>query len=146
MQVDLLLDEKKMRKNINFSSFLMNVIVGSVIGFANYVYTLFSYTIPSFFAVYLKEIGAAIIMMAVFVFAITWLMKAKPNRRPERYLVKVFDIFGMETQIEGIRTEYKTHDVAWSFMKQYKASYPLYNFAMVSDLPNSEKMTIFRYI
>lgn len=135
-----------MQKNVNFSYLLMDVILGSVVGFANYVYNFFGYTIPSFFAVYLKEIGAALIMMAVFVFAIAWLMKAKPHRRPQHYLVKVFDIFGMETQIEGMRTEYRTHDVAWSFMKQYKVSYPLYNFALVSDLPNSEKMTIFRYI
>lgn len=135
-----------MQKSITFSYLLMDVVLGSVIGFANSVYNLFGYTIPSFFAVYLKEIGAALIMMAVFVFAIAWLMKAKPHRRPQHYLVKVFDIFGMETRIEGMRTEYRTHDVAWSFMKQYKMSYPLYNFALVSDLPNSEKMTIFRYL
>ena len=35
--------------------------------------------------------------------------------------------------IEGIRTEFKTHDVAWSFMKHYKETYPLYNFALVSE-------------
>ncbi len=85
-------------------------------------------------------------MMAVFVFAIAWLMKAKPNRRPQKYLVKIFDVCGVETSIDGIRLEFKTHDVAWSFMKEYKKSYPLYNFALVSDLPNSEKMTIFRYL
>ena len=38
------------------------------------------------------------------------------------------------------------HDVAWSFMKQYKQTYPLHNFALVSDLGNSDKPTIFRYI
>ncbi len=122
------------------------LVVGAVMGFASYVYTLFGNTIPSFFAVYFREIGAAIIMMAVFVFAIAWLMKAKPNRRPQKYLVKVFDVCGVETSIDGIRTEFKTHDVAWSFMKEYKKSYPLYNFALVSDLPNSEKLTIFRYL
>jgi hypothetical protein len=122
------------------------LVVGAVMGFASYVYTLFGNTIPSFFAVYFKEIGAAIIMMAVFVFAIAWLMKAKPNRKPQKYLVKVFDVCGVETSIDGIRTEFKTHDVAWSFMKEYKKSYSLYNFALVSDLPNSEKMTIFRYL
>ena len=135
-----------MQKGGNYSNILISTIVGSVLGFASYVYNLFGYTIPSFFSVYLKEIGAALIMMVVFVFAIAWLMKAKPPRRPQRYLVKVFDVCGVETEIDGIRTEFKTHDVAWSFMKQYKMSYPLFNFALVSDLPNSEKMTIFRYI
>jgi hypothetical protein len=122
------------------------MIVGSVIGFASFVYTLFGDTIPSFFAVYFKEIGAALIMMAVFVFAIAWLIKAKPHRKPQRYLVKVFDVCGVETRIDGMRDEFNTHDVAWSFMKEYKKFYPLFNFALVSDLPNSEKMTIFRYL
>jgi hypothetical protein len=131
-----------------FTSFnnVISLLVGAVVGFASYVYNLFGYTIPSFFAVYLKEISAALIMMAVFVFAIAWLMKAKPSKKPRSYLVKVFDVYGMETSVDGMRTEFKTHDVAWSFMKEYKKSYPIYNFALVSDLPNSEKMTIFRYL
>ena len=135
-----------MKRSFKYSNILIELIVGSVVGFASYVYTLFGYTIPAFFAVYLKEIGAALIMMAVFVFAIAWLMKARPHMRPQRYLVKIYDLCGLETRIDGMRTEFKTHDVGWSFMKEYKKSYPLYNFALVSDLPNSEKMTIFRYL
>ncbi|WP_320410677.1 hypothetical protein [Nitrosotalea sinensis] len=128
------------------SEMFTGVIVSSVIGFASYVYTLFGNTIPSFFAVYFKEIGAALIMMAVFVFAIAWILKAKPHKKPQKYLIKVFDICGVETRIDGIRSEFKTHDVAWSFMKEYKKFYPLYNFALVSDLPNSERLTIYRYL
>lgn len=135
-----------MQKDCDHSIAMVSMIIGSVLAFASYVYNLFGYTIPAFFAVYLKEIGAALIMMAVFVFAIAWLMKAKPHRRPQRYLIKVFDICGVETKIDGMRTEFKTHDVAWSFMKEYKKAYPFFNFALVSDLPNSEKMTIFRYL
>ena len=85
-------------------------------------------------------------MMAVFAFAVAWLLKAKPHKRPQNYSIIVYDVYGNESKIDGLRTSFKTHDVAWSFMKQYKKSYPLYNFAMVSDLPNSEKMTIFKYL
>jgi hypothetical protein len=135
-----------MKRSLDLYNILIGLVVGPVLGFASYVYNLFGYTIPAFFAVYLKEIGAALIMMAVFVFAIAWLMKARPHMRPRHYLVKVFDVCGMETCIDGMRTEFKTHDVALSFMKEYKKSYPLFNFALVSDLPNSCKMTIFRYL
>lgn len=128
----------------NLRAFL--VIGSSVAAFSGFVYNLFGYTIPSVLWLYMKEIGAALIMLAVFAFAISWLLKAKPHRRPKRYFVKIFDVFGEECKIDGIRTEFKTHDVAWSFMKQYKKVYPLHNFALVSDLPNSEKMTIFRYL
>jgi len=128
----------------NFEAF---VLIGTTVaGFSSFVYHLFGDTIPSVFWMHLKEIGAALIMLAVFVFAIAWLLKAKPHKKPTRYIIKVFDVFGQEFSIEGIRTEFKTHDVAWSFMKQYKKCYPMCNFALVSDLPNSEKMTIFKYI
>ena len=90
--------------------------------------------------------GEYVILVAVFVFALAWLIRAKPHKRPKQYSVVVFDVFGKKSQIEGIRTEFKTHDVAWSFMKQYKKTYPLYSFALVSDLPKSDKPTIFRYI
>ena len=58
----------------------------------------------------------------------------------------IFDVIEKNIKIDGLRIEFKTYDVAWSFMKQYKKEYPLYNFALVSDLPKSDKPTIFRYV
>ena len=107
---------------------------------------LFGHTIPGVFITFFKIAGEYVILGTVFVFALAWLLKARPHNRPKQYSVVVFDVFGEKSQIEGIRTEFKTHDVAWSFMKQYKKEYPLYNFALVSDLPKSDKPTIFRYI
>ena len=52
----------------------------------------------------------------------------------------------METHIDGLRTEFKNHDVAWSFMKFYKKLYPLYNFALVSEEMKQDKKIIFKYI
>ena len=78
--------------------------------------------------------------------ALTWLLRPKPTQCPKQYSVVVFDVFGQQTTIDGIRTEFKTYDVAWSFMKQYKKAYPMHNFAMVSKMPKSDKPTIFKYI
>ena len=64
--------------------------------------------------------------------------KSKTTQSSKTILSSIFDVYGKESVLEGIRTEFKTHDVAWSFMKQYKKAYPLYNFAIVSDLPKSE--------
>jgi len=129
---------------VDFKGF---ILAGSaVIAFSHFVYVLFGYTIPEIVVQFFKEFGAVMVMMAVFVFAVAWLLKAKPYQRPRDYSVIVYDIFGNESKIDGLRSDFKTHDVAWSFMKQYKKSYPLYNFAMVSDLPNSEKKTIFKYL
>ena len=123
------------------------VIAGlGIISFSHFMVQLFGQTIPNIIWSFFKDISEAVILTSVFVFAVFWMTRAKPLKRPKKYTVVVFDVYGKESLIDGIRTEFKTHDVAWSFMKQYKQSYPLYNFALVSDVPKSNKKTIFRYI
>ena len=118
----------------------------AVISFSNFMAVLFGQTIPGVFLAFFRVASEYVILAAVFLFALAWLLKAKPHNRPKKYSVVIFDVFGKKSDIEGIRTEFRTHDVAWSFMKQYKKSYPLYNFALVSDTPKSDKPTIFKYI
>jgi hypothetical protein len=118
----------------------------AVIAFSNILVELFGQTIPNVFMTFFRNASEAVILASVFLFAVAWLLKARPHNRPKKYDVVVFDVFGKESQIEGIRTEFKTHDVAWSFMKQYKIAYPLYNFALVSKQIKQDRPTIFKYI
>jgi len=122
------------------------IISLGIVSFSYFVAQLFGQTIPNIIWSFFKDFSEAVILATVFLFALIWLMKARPHNLPKNYSIVIFDVFGMESQIDGVRTEFKTHDVAWSFMKQYKKSYPLYNFALVSDTPKSSKRTIFRYI
>jgi len=129
---------------VDFKVFLL---AGSaIVAFSHFVYVLFGYTIPETVVQFFKEFGAVMVMMAIFVFAVTWFLKAKPYKRPQCYSIIAYDVFGNESKIDGLRTDFKIHDVAWSFMKQHKKSFPLYNFALVCDLPNSEKKTILKYV
>ena len=118
----------------------------SVIVFSNFVFVLFSQTIRDIIWSFFKDAGGVIILGLVLLFALTWLFKARPHNIPKKYQVIVFDIFGIESQINGLRTEFKNHDVAWSYMKFYKKSYPLCNFAMVTKQKDSAKKIIFKYI
>ena len=118
----------------------------AVISFSSFLVVLFGQTIPGIILTFFKMAGEYVILGTVLVFAFTWFLRARPHNRPKDYRIVPLDVFGKKSKIDGIRTEFKTHDVAWSFMKQYKQTYPLYNFALVSDLPNSDKPTIFRYI
>ena len=118
----------------------------AVISFSNFIVALFGHTIPGIIIAFFKIAGEYVILGAVCIFALTWIVKAKPHNRPKKYSLVVFDVFGKKSELEGIRTEFKTLDVAWSFMKQYKKSYQLYNFALVSDLLKSDKPTIVRYV
>ena len=122
------------------------ITVLAVISFSNFMIVLFGETIPGIILAFFKLAGEYVILGSVFIFAFAWLLKARPHNRPKEYSIVVLDVYGEKNKIEGIRTHFKTHDVAWSFMKQYKKTYPLYNFALVSNLPNSDKPTIFRYI
>ena len=118
----------------------------AVIWFSNIVVELFGTTIPNVMMTFFRNAGEVVILASVFLFAVAWLVKARPHNRPKKYNVVIFDVYGKESQIDGLRTEFKTHDVAWSFMKQYKSTYPLYNFALVSKQSKQEKPTIFKYI
>jgi hypothetical protein len=123
----------------------------AIISFSNFVVALFGQTIPGIFIAFFKIAGEYLILGAVCIFALTWILKAKPHNKPKKYSLVIFDVFGEKSQIEDIRTEFKTLDVAWSYMKQYKKSYRLYNFALVSDTLKTDvidtgKPTIVRYI
>ena len=123
------------------------IITGiGVLTFSNFVFVLFGQTIPNIIWAFFKDVGEMVIVGAVFAFAFAWLLKSRPHKKPKKYSIIVFDVYGNESNIEGVRTEFTIHDVAWSYMKQYKLSYPLYNFALVSEQPKSDKKTIFRYI
>ena len=128
----------------NLKPFIVTYI--SVISFSTFVFVLFSQTIPDLFANFFRDAGVAIILGAVFVFAIAWFLKARPHNKPKTYKIICFDVFGNETKITGIRIDFKNHDVAWSFMKQYKEMYPLSNFALTGDQTKSDKQVIFRYL
>ena len=118
----------------------------SVIAFSNFVFVLFSQTIRDILWSFFKDAGDAIILGLVFLFAFAWLLKASPHNIPKKYHITPFDVYGNEAQIDGLRTEFRNHDVAWSFMKYYKKSYSLYNFALIADGKKHEKKIIVKYI
>lgn len=106
---------------------------------------VFGNTIPGVFQTAFKVAAGGVILGAVFVFAMAWLLKAKPHHRPKAYRVVIFDVYGQRSTIDGLRLNFKNHDVAWSYMRQYKERYPLHNFALIADVPQS-RPTIYRYI
>lgn len=144
-----------MQPMISWKGYMITVV--TTLAFVNVVLALFGNTIPHtiliifgdtipgvFATIYRMALGG-VILGAVVVFAMVWLLRARPHHRPSSYAVVIFDVYGQRTVIDGLRTLFKNHDVAWSYMKQYKASYPLHNFALVSSA-HEEKPTIYRYI
>ena len=133
-----------LQKIFDWKTYIFTML--AVISFSSFLVVLFGQTIPGIILAFFKMAGEYVILGTVLVFAFAWFLRARPHNRPKDYRIVPLDVFGKKSEIDGIRTEFKTHDVAWSFMKQYKQTYPLHNFALVSDLGNSDKPTIFRYI
>ena len=131
-------------KIFDWKTYVFTVL--AISSFSSFLAVLFGQTIPGIILAFFKMAGEYVILGTVLVFAFAWYLRARPHNRPKDYRIVPLDVFGKKSEIDGIRTEFKTHDVAWSFMKQYKQTYPLHNFALVSDLGNSDKPTIFRYI
>ena len=138
----------KINKIFEYKTYLVTYVATTVavLTFSQLVYQLFGQTIPNIMGGFFKEFGAVIVLAAALLFVLLWLLRARPRNVTKSYSLVAFDVFGTESVIDGIRTEFKTHDVAWSFMKEYKKTYPLYNFALVSESRKSDKRTIFRYI
>ena len=132
------------QKIFDWKTYIFTVI--AVVSFSSFLVVLFGQTIPGIIITFFKIAGDYVILVTVLIFAFTWFLKARPHNRPKNYRIVPLDVFGKKSTIDGIRTDFKTHDVAWSFMKQYKKTYPLHNFALVSDVKDSDKPTIYRYI
>ena len=132
------------QKIFDWKTYISTVI--AIVSFSSFLVVLFGQTIPGIFITFFKIAGDYVILVTVLIFAFTWFLKARPHNRPKNYRIVPLDVFGKKSTIDGIRTDFKTHDVAWSFMKQYKKEYPLHNFALVSDIKDSDKPTIYRYI
>ena len=108
---------------------------------------MFAKTIPAMINGFFGGAKQCVIFLTVIVFALAWMRHARPHYASSRsYEVVAFDVFERRVPINCMRTKFKTFDVAWSFMMQYKKSHPLYNFALVSGDGKEGRQTIYKYI
>jgi len=148
MNFDQLLKRMAIMKRLEmFGNVRKVTFVGiAIVSFSYFMAELFGKIIPSAVLTFFKEISFVVVIAVVFIFAVTWFVRTIPRHRPKNYSIVANDVFGAKSNIDGVRTEFKNYDVAWSFMKQYKDQYPLYNFALVCDFSKSNKRTIIRYL
>jgi len=102
-----------MKKSDVFGSLKVIVIPGiAIMSFSHFMVVLFGQTIPNTVWSFFKEAGFVIVFAIALIFTITWLMRAIPHHKTKNYSIISFDVFGQESMIDGLRTEFKTHDVA----------------------------------
>jgi Na+/alanine symporter len=79
---------------------------------------------------------AIIIMMAIlFLLVSVYITMRQYKRLPKSYHIVVYDVFGKETVIDGLRQTFATHDAAESYARFYSEIYPgeQYKFKVIGN-------------
>jgi len=72
----------------------------------------------------------SIITIGFFIGFMIILLKKSLKIESKIFTIIVFDVYGNQTELPGIRINFKNHDVASSFANFYKKEFPLYNFSV----------------
>ena len=78
----------------------------------------------------------------VVTLGIAWYCSTKFYVKPDRHSIVIYDVFGKEIKLEGVRVDFKTQSVAQSYISEYKKRFQHYNFAMAVEVPEIRKNTI----
>jgi hypothetical protein len=81
---------------------------------------------------------AVIVMVAIFFLLVSVYIMLRQYKRslPKSYRIVVYDVFGRETVIEGLRQTFATHDAAESYARLYSEMYgrQQYKFKVIGSL------------
>ena len=91
-----------------------------------------------------RDLGIIIAMFAVLLFMVFMILNLRTIKRPERYMLEVYNTLGEKDEV-NFRREFTNYDVASSYMLMYRKMYPRYSFVLVSDSENAKK-TVHRYL
>jgi Na+/alanine symporter len=100
---------------------ILNIVISTADKVMNIAFRWLDHSLaPSFLSVVKGFVFAIIIMMAIFFLLISVNIIMRQYRRlPKSYQIVVYDVFGRETIIYGIRQEFATCDAAESYARLY---------------------------
>ena len=91
-----------------------------------------------------KIIDKIITGFFVIVLGILWYCSVKYYVKPKECSIIIYDVFGKQVKIKEIRTNFKTRDVAKSFISEYQKRFPHYDFSMRIETPEIKEKTVLR--
>ena len=71
----------------------------------------------------------------IVILGILWYCSSKYQVNPSQYTIIVYDVFGKQSKIDGIRTRFKTIDVAQSYISEYQKRFEGHSFSMAQEIP-----------
>lgn len=128
-----------MKPNVRLEIFrtVAFVVSSSVIAISLSTYRWFSASFN------IRDLGFIAAMLAVLLFMAFMIWNLKSVKRPDHYILEVYNVFGEEDDA-SFRKEFKNYDVAVSYMQMYRDMYPYYRFVLVSSEENSK--TVHKWI
>ena len=69
----------------------------------------------------------------VVTLGILWYCSSKYQVRQERYRIIIYDVFGKQVKIDGVRTSFRTYRVATNYISEYQDRFPHYDFSMAAE-------------
>ncbi len=104
---------------------ILNIIITTADKVTSVAFRWLDQNLASNFLSFVKGFEFAIIvMMAIFFLLVSvHIMMRQYKRLPKSYRIVVYDVFGRETVIDGIRQAFATHDAAESYAHFYSEIY-----------------------
>jgi len=82
----------------------------------------------------------------VFIFGVLWFFSTKYYVKPQMYKIIIYDVFGDESKNPGIRTKFRTLEVANSYVRKYQNLFPHLDFSIQSQIPEIKRSLIINRI
>jgi hypothetical protein len=81
------------------------------------------------------EFAVIVIAAVIFLLVSVYIMMRQYKRLPKSYHIVVYDVFGKETVIDGLRQTFATHDAAESYARLYSEMYERqqYKFKVIGN-------------
>jgi hypothetical protein len=81
------------------------------------------------------EFAVIVIAAVIFLLVSVYIMMRQYKRLPKSYQIVVYDVFGRETVIDGIRQTFATYDAAESYARLYSEMYERqqYKFRVIGN-------------
>ncbi|MCH9658781.1 hypothetical protein K0U27_08870 [archaeon] len=80
----------------------------------------------------------------VMTLGVLWYCSSKRQIKPEQYRIAIYDVFGKQVRIDGVRTTFSTHKVAANYISEYQDRFPHYDFSMAAEIPEIKRRPLSR--
>ncbi|QMU54657.1 MAG: hypothetical protein GKS07_07115 [Nitrosopumilus sp.] len=75
----------------------------------------------------------------VVTLGILWYCSSKYQVKQEQYKIIIYDVFGKQVKVDGVRTKFSTYKVATNYISEYQDRFPHYNFSMAAEIPEIKR-------